>query len=135
MKNNKKGFTLIELLAVIVILAIIMVIAVPQILNVINNARTKAWESNAKLVNEAIMLNTTLGNTDFANWSLSTSCTSTDSGSPTVLTSNENFLKVVDISADDTIVTCYKEGSQYKVTVSAKADGQFDGQTAVTYTY
>ena len=61
MKKNTKGFTLIELLAVIVILAIIMVIAVPQILNVIDNSRKSAWNSNVKMIetamedNEAIM--------------------------------------------------------------------------------
>lgn len=38
-----KGFTLIELLAVIVILAIIAVIATPLTINVINDAKEKAF--------------------------------------------------------------------------------------------
>ena len=42
--KKKKGFTLIELLAVIVVLAIILVIAVPKILDVIENAKLKAYE-------------------------------------------------------------------------------------------
>ncbi|MBQ9071825.1 MAG: prepilin-type N-terminal cleavage/methylation domain-containing protein [Bacilli bacterium] len=48
MKN--KGFTLIELLAVIVILAIIALIATPVILNIIDDARTGAYENSAKLI-------------------------------------------------------------------------------------
>ena len=47
MKNNKKGFTLVELLAVIVILAIIALIATPIILNVIDDAKTKAAKNSA----------------------------------------------------------------------------------------
>ena len=43
----KKGFTLIELLAVIVILAIIALIATPVILNIINDARKEAQNSNS----------------------------------------------------------------------------------------
>ena len=49
-KQKKKGFTLIELLAVIVILAIILVIAVPKILEVIENARLKAYEDSVNLM-------------------------------------------------------------------------------------
>ena len=47
MKKNK-GFTLIELLAVIIILAVIALIATPTILNVIDNARRKAFEETAR---------------------------------------------------------------------------------------
>ena len=61
--KNKKGFTLIELLAVIVILAIIMVIAVPQILEVINNSRNKAWDESVGLIEDAIELNIGLSGT------------------------------------------------------------------------
>ncbi len=49
-KQKKKGFTLIELLAVIVVLAIILVIAVPKILEVIENARLKAYEDSVNLM-------------------------------------------------------------------------------------
>ena len=52
MKN--KGFTLIELLAVIVILAIIMVIAVPQILKVIDSARSNSANSSIALLKDGI---------------------------------------------------------------------------------
>ena len=47
MKENTKGFTLIELLAVIVILAIIALIATPIVLNLIDQARRGAAESDA----------------------------------------------------------------------------------------
>ena len=47
---KKKGFTLIELLAVIVLLAIITVIAIPKILDVIEEAEKKAYESSVKLM-------------------------------------------------------------------------------------
>ena len=42
---NKKGFTLVELLAVIVILAIIMIIAIPAILDSLDNAKRKSFET------------------------------------------------------------------------------------------
>lgn len=120
-KMDKKGFTLIELLAVIVILAIIMVIAVPQILNVIESSRKSAWDSNVKLIDEAITLNKTLAETPFADFSLSSKC------------SAENFTteiaNIADISADDTVVTCSSATADgkttYTVTVTPKAGGQF----------
>lgn len=130
-KMNKKGFTLIELLAVIVILAIIMVIAVPQILDVINSSRKSAWDSNVKLIDEAITLNTTLGSTQFADFSLSSKCTADDF--------TTEISNIADISKDDTTVTCSSsttgEKTTYTVTVTPTAGGQFDGQPAQTLTY
>ena len=52
--KDRKGFTLIELLAVIVILSIIMVIAIPQILNVIDVARSSAAKSSMELLKRTI---------------------------------------------------------------------------------
>lgn len=137
-KMNKKGFTLIELLAVIVILAVIMVIAVPQILNVIDSSKKSAWDSNVKLIDEAITLNTSLGSTDFADFSLSTVCTATEEASANDITSN--IANIADISASDTKVTCYKADGKYHVTVSPAADtettkSQFKGQTPQSLTY
>ena len=57
--KNKKGFTLIELLAVIVILAIIALIATPAIINVIDNARKKAFEDTSYGVLEGLRLDYT----------------------------------------------------------------------------
>ncbi len=57
--KKKKGFTLIELLAVIVILAVIALIATPAIINVIENARKKAFENTAYGVLEGLRLNYT----------------------------------------------------------------------------
>lgn len=132
-KMDKKGFTLIELLAVIVILAIIMVIAVPQILDVINNSRKSAWDSNVKLIDEAITLNTTLGSTDFADFSLSTVCTATEANSATNITAS--ISNIADISDADTKVTCYKADNKYHVIVAPAVEndgtttkGQFKGQ-------
>ena len=135
MKNNKKGFTLIELLAVIVILAIIMVIAVPQILNVINNSRTSAWESNVKLVERAISTNATLSSSTLVSGTFKLSDVCTSAGQD--ITSN--IKAVADISEADTVVSCKLKtssdttcdrgnGSTYYVTVSGKTGGQFDGQ-------
>ena len=130
---NKKGFTLIELLAVIVILAIIMVIAVPQILDVIDSSRKSAWDSNVKLIDEAIELNTTLGSTQFADFSLSSKCSAADF--------TAEIAEIADISTTDTTVTCTTTvttactGKTYEVTVTPTAKGQFDGQTAQTLCY
>ena len=132
-KMDKKGFTLIELLAVIVILAIIMVIAVPQILNVIESSRKSAWDSNVKLIDEAITLNTTLGSTPFANFSLSTKCSADDF--------TTEIANIADISSTDTTVTCTTTvtsactGKTYEVTVSPTEDGQFKNQTAKSLCY
>lgn len=52
--KKKTGFTLVELLAVIVILAIILAIAVPGISGIIKNATKKSFESDAKMVLQAI---------------------------------------------------------------------------------
>ncbi len=54
--KKKKGFTLIELLAVIVILAVIALIATPAIINVIENARKKAFENTAYGVLDGLRL-------------------------------------------------------------------------------
>jgi len=51
---KKKGFTLIELLAVIIILAVVALIATPIVLNVIDEARTSAAQSEANLVLKGI---------------------------------------------------------------------------------
>ena len=53
----KKGFTLIELLAVIIILAIVALIATPIILNVIEDARKSAAESEANMIVSGINTN------------------------------------------------------------------------------
>jgi type IV pilus assembly protein PilA len=44
-KLNNNGFTLVELLAVIVVLAIIMIIAIPTILDSLDNAKRKSFET------------------------------------------------------------------------------------------
>ena len=51
---KKKGFTLIELLAVIIILAIIALIATPIILNVIEDAKKSAGQSEASMIMSGI---------------------------------------------------------------------------------
>lgn len=127
MKNNKKGFTLIELLAVIVILAIIMVIAVPQILNVIQSSKESAWKSNVKLIEEGIELGEATSNTGLttgSKFSISTVCKEQSS---TVI--NSQLKSVVDISDDDTEVTCAGAGS-----VTVKGKGEFANQATATIT-
>ena len=126
MKNNKKGFTLIELLAVIVILAIIMVIAVPQILNVVQSSRDSAWKSNVKLIEEGELGEATsnTGLTTGSKFSISTVCTEQSS---TVI--NSQLKSVVDISDDDTEVTCAGAGS-----VTVKGKGEFANQATATIT-
>lgn len=123
-KMNKKGFTLIELLAVIVILAIIMVIAVPQILNVIDSSRNKAWESNVGLIAEGIELNTTLASTNMAEGdftSLQVAC----EGDSTSSKSSADILKSV-IDYEDTTITCTY--SSDKATFKLDGSGQFAGK-------
>ena len=62
--SSKRGFTLIELLAVIVVLAIILAIAVPSITSVIKNSTKKSFNSDAKMVLQAIKYKQ-LSNSDF----------------------------------------------------------------------
>ena len=120
-KMNKKGFTLIELLAVIVILAIIMVIAVPQILDIIDNSRKSAWESNIKLIEEGIELAKTTNDFATTKFDISTVCTA--EGSTSI---NDSVAAVVDISSDDMTITCAGKGI---ILVTPK--GQFSSQKAI----
>lgn len=47
---KKKGFTLVELLAVIAILAILVIIALPNVINLFNNAKRNAFETQVRKV-------------------------------------------------------------------------------------
>ena len=47
---KKNGFTLIELLAVIIILAVVALIATPIVLNVVDDAKKSAAESEANMI-------------------------------------------------------------------------------------
>lgn len=142
-KMDKKGFTLIELLAVIVILAIIMVIAVPQILNVIEKSRSSAWESNIKMIEEAIETNEALVSTNMAE----------SNGTISVLSQNgcksDNIVKIVDIDTTATTITTADNSFTDKVKdaqgvvttpescefkVSATEGGEFKNQDAQTIT-
>ena len=130
-KMNKKGFTLIELLAVIVILAIIMVIAVPQILNVIDNSKKKAWSSTVGLIKEAIELNTSLASTGMAEGdfeSIECACTPSSVSNPTCneanrsKTTNDIISSIADY--DDASVTCSSN------VFTIQGSGQFVNKTA-----
>ncbi len=128
-KLDKKGFTLIELLAVIVILAIIMVIAVPQILNVIENSRKSAWESNVKMIADAIETNETIFTmpSSVSDSNKAVSVYSDGGCTPA------NIKKMADI-ADDTTITATPATSQCTITVSPVANKNFSNQTAKTIT-
>ena len=137
-KMNKKGFTLIELLAVIVILAIIMVIAVPQILNVIDKSRESAWESNVKMIEDAIETNETLITNNMASGNTTVSIFSTEG------CTSANIKKMADIDEKATTIaekgkfTAEVKGTDGAITtpksceivVSAKDGGEFNGRTA-----
>ena len=125
-KMNKKGFTLIELLAVIVILAIIMVIAVPQILNVIDKSRESAWNSNVKMIEEAIETNEALITTNMT----------TENGAVSVLSEegckSANITKMADIDTTATTIAdgTYVAATGCKFKVSPTANGNFKNQAA-----
>ena len=46
--KNRKGFTLVELLAVIAILAIIVIFATPKVIQLFNNARRSAFDTEIR---------------------------------------------------------------------------------------
>ena len=48
--KNKNGFTLVELLAVIAILAILVIIALPNVMDMFNNAKKSAFETEVKQI-------------------------------------------------------------------------------------
>ena len=126
-KMNKKGFTLIELLAVIVILAIIMVIAVPQILNVINNSRTSAWNDNVKMIEKAIETNEALLGTNMG----------ASNGTVSVLSTagcaKDNVEKIAGLvgTTDTSITGSFSNGT---CTLTLTGAGQFANQTQKTLT-
>ncbi|MBP3635291.1 MAG: prepilin-type N-terminal cleavage/methylation domain-containing protein [Bacilli bacterium] len=129
---NKKGFTLIELLAVIVILAVIMVIAVPNILNVIDSTKKSAWESNVKLIEEAIELNNAIAGTNGVNrFDYNATCTSSAETYGKDITTA--IKSIVDIS--DTVVKCPADESGVnggQLIIEPSSDGQFKGQSSYT---
>ena len=47
--NNKKGFTLIEIIVVLVILAILAAVAIPSMIGFVEDARGKAYASDARV--------------------------------------------------------------------------------------
>ncbi len=120
---NKKGFTLIELLAVIVILAIIMVIAVPQILNVINSSRNKAWDESVGLIEDAIELNTALANTGMAEGTFTT----LDAACGTSVNTDAIIKTIADYG--DVTVNCNSTTSPYEFVITGVSGGQFSGMT------
>ena len=128
--KNKKGFTLIELLAVIVILAIIMVIAVPQILEVINNSRNKAWDESVGLIGDAIELNIGLSGTGMADGyfeRLGVACTPSTSNTESIKSMSTNDIIKSIAKYDNLTVTCDPSDETYTFTLTGS--GQFDRKT------
>ena len=124
MKKNMKGFTLIELLAVIVILAIIMVVAIPQILNVINDSRKSAWESNVKMIAEAIELNDAIGNVNI-NGTTTGTIIATQGGCTA-----QNVINAADVDTKHTTITASWSSNACVVTVTPTANGQFKSNSS-----
>ena len=54
--NKRNGFTLIELLAVLIVLAVIALITTPLVMNIIENARKKAFENSVYGIMETYRL-------------------------------------------------------------------------------
>lgn len=118
MKKNNKGFTLIELLAVIVVLAIIMVIATTQINGVIRKNRVDSFLSTYKIAMNAAKTCAVQQISDTTDGS-STACSDSVDYSK-----NEYDLKIV---ATD---TTYEE---YKITLTAQSDSEFDSINIRSY--
>lgn len=125
MKMNKKGFTLIELLAVIVILAIIALIATPIVLNVVDNAKKSAANSEARMIVSGIEKYCTMAL--FGDASLtganSADCTATTGENPKTAGEvvKSNIAKMVDLG-DAKLQSITMEGSQVKEIVVESND-------------
>lgn len=110
---NQKGFTLIELLAVIVILAIILSIAVPRITSLIDNSKKSSFESNAKMVLNAIRIKV-LENSNFD-----------------LTTLNKNTLEtILNIDSDNYSQVFVRNDNNGKLYITLKGAGQWDNLTA-----
>ena len=114
MKKNNKGFTLIELLAVIVVLAIIMVIATTQINNTIKKSRADSFYDSVQMIER---------NADIL-------CAQNSSISVSELADISEIEHDGDNITDEDYTI---EISGSSVTVTAKANGQFDNVDLTKY--
>ena len=125
MKQNIKGFTLIELLAVIVVLAIIALIATPIVLNLIDQARKGAAESDAYAYVKAVETAAVVKMMSTPNLNLAgTTCTVGETATSVSCTSATEGAVATDLTLE-VKGTLPKSGS----TITLGTDGSVTGGT------
>jgi len=124
-KLNRKGFTLVELLAVIIILAIVVGITIPAVLNTVDNAKKKAFDTAVDAIKSYIKNQVDLSSlpsdvrgADYvaAIGTCRTNCTQTTGNILTVTGYNANITAIKwTVTNGNVTITCAtpKDGGDY----------------------
>lgn len=121
MKKSIHGFTLIELLAVIIILSIVGLITVPMILGVINKAKSSAFESSIKGIQNSIELDIFNNDSTIINYTVVDGVITNADTNNVISTKGGNDINGnIKVKKDGTIIYALNNGKECII----KRDGQ-----------
>ena len=112
--KNKKGFTLVELLAVIAILAILVIIALPNILEMYNNARKNAFETEVKNIYSAAEKEWINDSLNGSGEKIYSHCNAGNCGKDLKLNGGRNLEYYIEFDTDGKVVKYFATNGNYQ---------------------